>query len=300
VLAHIADLFELDPHLIHLNHGAFGAVARSVRDAQDRARAAVERAPMRAFRDELPAGVGAAREAAAAFVGVPADAAALVRNVSEGVGVVLSSLGIGPGDEVVVSTHGYPTATYAVQSRGASVRTGAFGLDADPGHVVAALAAAVTDRTRLVIVDHITSPTALVLPVAEVAAAVAPVPVLVDAAHVPGALPGVEVEALGVDFWVGNLHKWAHAPAARRARGAAYRRRRASRWSPSHPGSPTPRRAPRRCGTSCMPRASSCHRCPSRGAGSCASPPRPTTTRTTTRASPRRSSVSCGAGSGER
>ena len=167
---------------------------------------------MRAFRDELPAGVGAAREAAAAFVGVPADAAALVRNVSEGVGVVLTSLGIGPGDEVVVSTHGYPTATYAVQSRGASVRTGAFGLDADPGHVVAALAAAVTDRTRLVIVDHITSPTALVLPVAEVAAAVAPVPVLVDAAHVPGALPGVEVEALGVDFWVGNLHKWAYTP----------------------------------------------------------------------------------------
>jgi isopenicillin-N epimerase len=212
VHADIADLFELDPRLTHLNHGAFGAVPRSVREAQDRARAAIERAPMRAFRDELPSALTAAREAAAAFVGVPADSAALVRNVSEGVAVVLEALGVGPGDDVVVSNHGYPTASYAVQARGATARTAAFGLDADAVDVVGALAGAVTDRTRLVIVDQITSPTALVLPVAEVAAAVAPVPVLVDAAHVPGALPGLDVEALGVDFWVGNLHKWAYAP----------------------------------------------------------------------------------------
>ena len=210
--ADLADLFELDPDLTHLNHGAFGAVPRSVRQAQDRARTAIERAPMRAFRDELPIGLTAAREAAAGFVGVPADSAALVRNVSEGVAVVLEALGVGPGDEVVVSNHGYPTAAYAVQARGATVRTAVFGLDADSADVVAALADAVTERTRLVIVDHITSPTALVLPVAEVAAAVSPVPVLVDAAHVPGALPGLDVEALGVDFWVGNLHKWAYAP----------------------------------------------------------------------------------------
>jgi isopenicillin-N epimerase len=208
----LAELFELDPALTHLNHGAFGAVPRPVREAQDRARAAVERAPMRAYRDELPAAVAGARAAAAAFVGVPADSAALVRNVSEGVAVVLESRDHGPGDEVVVSSHGYPTAAYAVASRGATVRTAAFDLDGDPADVVAALTAAVTDRTRLVIVDHITSPTALVLPVAAVAAAVAPVPVLVDAAHVPGALPGVDVEALGVDFWVGNLHKWAFTP----------------------------------------------------------------------------------------
>ncbi|TQM62615.1 aminotransferase class V-fold PLP-dependent enzyme [Humibacillus xanthopallidus] len=208
----IADLFELDPRLTHLNHGAFGAVPRAVREAQDRARSAVERAPMRAFRDELPAALEAARAAAAAFVGVPADTAALVRNVSEGVAVVLSSLEVGPGDEVVVSSHGYPTAAYAVQSRGATATTATFGLGDDPHDVVDAVARAVTDRTRLVIIDHITSPTALVLPVAEVAAAVTPVPVLVDAAHVPGALPGLVVEALGVDFWVGNLHKWSYTP----------------------------------------------------------------------------------------
>ncbi|GAA3700486.1 aminotransferase class V-fold PLP-dependent enzyme [Terrabacter ginsenosidimutans] len=210
----IAELFELDPALTHLNHGAFGAVPRSVREAQDRARTRIERAPMRAFRDDLPAALAAARESAAAFLGVQPDGAALVRNVTEAVGVVLQGLDIGPGDDVVVSDHGYLTAGWSAEARGARLRTARFPVDADPADVVAAFAAAVTDRTRLVVLDQITSPTALVLPVAAVAAAVAPVPVLVDAAHVPGALPGLDVEALGVAFWAGNLHKWAYTPRA--------------------------------------------------------------------------------------
>ena len=210
----IAELFELDPELTHLNHGAFGAVPRSVREAQDRARTRIEQAPMRAFRDELPSALATARESAADFIGVPADGVALVRNVTEAVGVVLQGLGVGPGDDVVVSNHGYLTAGWSAEARGATLRTATFAVDADPADVVAALAAAVTDSTRLVVIDQLTSPTALELPVAAVAAAVAPVPVLVDAAHVPGALPGLDVEGLGVAFWAGNLHKWAYTPRA--------------------------------------------------------------------------------------
>ncbi|MDV3221180.1 aminotransferase class I/II-fold pyridoxal phosphate-dependent enzyme [Intrasporangium sp.] len=210
--ADVADLFEFDPGMTHLNHGAFGAVPRVVREAQDRARARVEAVPMRAFRDELPPAIAAAREHAVAFLGVPADSAALVRNVSEGVAVALEALAIGRGDDVVVSSHGYPTVTLAVQARGGSVRRADFGLSATAAEAVAALTDALTPDTRLVVIDQITSPTALVLPVAEVAAAVAPIPVLVDAAHVPGALPDLDVAALGVAFWVGNLHKWAFAP----------------------------------------------------------------------------------------
>lgn len=212
--ADIAELFELDPTLTHLNHGAFGAVPRSVREAQDRARARIEAAPMRAFRDELPAALEAAREAATRFVGVAAGSTALVRNVTEAVGVVLQGLDVGPGDEVVVSNHGYLTAGWSAEARGATLRTATFGVDDRPTDVVAAFAAAVTERTRLVVIDQVTSPTAIVLPVAQVAAAVAPVPVLVDAAHVPGALPGLDVEALGVAFWAGNLHKWSYTPRA--------------------------------------------------------------------------------------
>jgi isopenicillin-N epimerase len=210
----IAERFELDPALTHLNHGAFGAVPRSVREAQDRARARIEGAPMRAFRDELPVALAEARSRAASFIGVSPDSTALVRNVTEAVGVVLQGLEIGPGDDVVVSNHGYLTAGFSVEARGGTLRTTSFRVDADAADVVAAFAAAVTERTRLVIVDHITSPTALELPVADVAAAVAPVPVLVDAAHVPGALPGLDIEALGVAFWAGNLHKWAYTPRA--------------------------------------------------------------------------------------
>lgn len=210
----IAELFELDPALTHLNHGAFGAVPRAVREAQDRARARIEGAPMRAFRDELPVALADARARAATFIGVPSDSAALVRNVTEAVGVVLQGLEIGPGDDVVVSNHGYPTAGFSVDARGATLRTATFPVNAHPDEVVAAFRAATTERTRLVLIDHITSPTALELPVADVAAAVAPVPVLVDAAHVPGALPGLDVEALGVAFWAGNLHKWAYTPRA--------------------------------------------------------------------------------------
>lgn len=217
----IAELFELDPDLTHLNHGAFGAVPRSVRQAQERARTRIERAPMRAFRDELPVQLAQAREAATAFLGLPPESTALVRNVTEAVGVVAQGLGLGPGDDVVVSSHGYLTAGWSVEVRGACLRTAAFDVDAEPEEVVAAFAAAMSDRTRLVVIDQITSPTALVLPVAAVAAAVAPVPVLVDAAHVPGSLPGVDVESLGVAFWSGNLHKWAYAPRAAAALWAA-------------------------------------------------------------------------------
>ncbi|GAA2476427.1 aminotransferase class V-fold PLP-dependent enzyme [Terrabacter carboxydivorans] len=210
----IAEQFELDPDLTHLNHGAFGAVPRAVRQAQDRARARIEQAPMRAFRDELPDLLAAARESATRFLGLPAESTALVRNVTEAVGVVLQGLDIVPGDDVVVSNHGYLTAGWSAEARGATLRTAAFPVDADPDAVVAAFVAALTERTRLVVIDQITSPTALVLPVAAVAAAVAPVPVLVDAAHVPGALPELDIEALGVAFWAGNLHKWAYTPRA--------------------------------------------------------------------------------------
>lgn len=210
--ADLVDLFEFDPALTHLNHGAFGAVPRVVREAQDRARARIEAAPMRAFRDELQLQLAAARWTAAAFLGLTPDSAALVRNVSEGVAVVLQALRIGRGDDVVVSNHGYPTVTWAVQANGGTVRGAAFDTAATTTDIVAAFTDALTPETRLVVIDQIASPTALLLPVSEVAAAVAPVPVLVDAAHVPGALPDLDIEALRVAYWVGNLHKWAFAP----------------------------------------------------------------------------------------
>jgi isopenicillin-N epimerase len=94
--------------------------------------------------------------------------------------------------------------------RGGSVQVADFPLGAEDDEIVAAFSSVCGPRTRLVIVDQITSPTATVLPVAGIAAAVE-APVLVDAAHVPGTLP-VDIEGLGAAYWVGNLHKWAFTP----------------------------------------------------------------------------------------
>jgi isopenicillin-N epimerase len=211
--------FGLDPDVLHLNHGAFGVAPVTVRQAAAAWRERAERNPHRFNRVEVPGLVAAARERAAAFLGVGAPRAAWVRNVSEGVSAVLGSLGLRPGDELLTSTHGYGAVRKALGHHaaraGARVVEAAFPVGAADDVIASAYAAACSDRTRLAVVDRITSPTATVVPVAAVAAAVraagAGARVLVDAAHAPGQLPD-DIAALGADHWVGNLHKWAYTP----------------------------------------------------------------------------------------
>jgi isopenicillin-N epimerase len=209
--------FGLDPDVLHLNHGAFGVAPLSVRQSAAAWRERAERNPHRFNRVELPPLIAAAREAAAAFLGVDPARAAWVRNVSEGVSAVLGSLPLQPGDELVISTHGYGAVGKALgrhaEQAGARVVTAAFPVGASDHEIASAYATACSPRTRLVVVDRITSPTATVIPVAAVTAAVAGTGtrVLVDAAHAPGQLPD-DIAALGADYWIGNLHKWAYTP----------------------------------------------------------------------------------------
>jgi isopenicillin-N epimerase len=215
--ADLLEAFGLDPDVLHLNHGAFGVAPAVVRRAAAAWRERAERNPHRFNRVEVSGLVAAARERAAGFLGVDASRAAWVRNVSEGVSAVLGSLRLGPGDELVTSTHGYGAVRKALGHHaaraGARVVEAAFPLGAGDDVIVAAYAAACSPRTRLVVADRITAPTATVIPVAAVAAAAAGsgARVLVDAAHAPGQLPD-DIAALGADHWVGNLHKWAYTP----------------------------------------------------------------------------------------
>jgi isopenicillin-N epimerase len=209
--------FGLDPDVLHLNHGAFGVAPVAVRRAAAAWRDRAERNPHRFNRVEVSGLVAAARERAAGFLGVDPARAAWVRNVSEGVSAVLGSLCLEPGDELVTSTHGYGAVRSALSHHaaraGARVVEAAFPVGADDDVIAAAYAAACSPRTRLAVVDRITSPTGTVLPVAAVAAAAAGAGarVLVDAAHAPGQLPD-DIAASGADHWVGNLHKWAYTP----------------------------------------------------------------------------------------
>jgi isopenicillin-N epimerase len=212
-------LFSLDAAVAYLNHGSFGAVPIGVQRAQQRLRDEADRNPMSFFTHPgLTDRIVHTRRHLAGFLGADPDGSALVPNVTAAISLVLQSVRLGAGDEVLLTDHGYGANAFAVRRQcrrdGANARTVALPLDASPAEVVARIRGALRPgKTRLLIVDQVTSPTAKVLPVREIAAAAREheIPVLVDAAHVPGMLP-VEVERIGADFWVGNLHKWAFAP----------------------------------------------------------------------------------------
>lgn len=211
------EAFGLDPSVLHLNHGAFGVAPIAVRQAAAMWRERAERNPYRFNRIEVHELVAAARERAARFLGVDPSRAAWVRNVSEGVSAVLNSLELSPGEELVIGTHGHGSVRKALNHHaaraGAQVVEAAFPVGADDEVIVSAYARACSPRTRLVVVDRITSSTATVIPVAAVVSAVESVGtrVLVDAAHAPGQLPD-DIAGFGADHWIGTLHKWAYTP----------------------------------------------------------------------------------------
>ncbi len=223
----VRDAFSLDPATTHLNHGSFGAVPRVVAQAQARFRDRAEANPQRFFRVESPGLREHARGVAADFLGVGPDELGLVRNVSQAVATVLSSLAgqgrLGPGDVVVCHGQSYGSVRRAVahwcERTGASYDVAAVPVGATDDEVVAGYADAFArvrargDAVRLVVVDQVTSATGSVLPVSRVAAAAraAGALVLVDAAHVPGQLPACPA-ASGADFWAGTWHKWGFAP----------------------------------------------------------------------------------------
>ncbi len=225
----VRDLWALDPSVAFLNHGSFGATPRPVLEEQSRWRARLEAQPVDFLVRQYGDHVAAARHAVASFLGADPDGLAFVPNATTGVATVLHALGLGPGDHVVVTDHVYPAVEIQLRSLGVALDVVAVDLDApDPALLVLA---AVTERTRLVVIEAVASATALVLPFAAVVAGCRSlgVPCLVDAAHAPGQLD-VDLHALDPDYWTGNLHKWCCAP-----KGAAVLYVRPSLRSSVHP-----------------------------------------------------------------
>lgn len=169
---------------------------------------------------ELPSLLDQARNSVAAFVGAQPQNLVFVRNTTEAVNAVLSSIDLGPGDEVLVTELGYPACNNAVarwchQAR-ARVVTLSIGFPVSQEELCLRLTEAVSDKTKLVLLDHVTSATGLVMPLEALAALVSErsVPLLVDGAHAPGMLE-LDLERLGklgVSYYAGNLHKWGCAP----------------------------------------------------------------------------------------
>lgn len=229
----------LDPDVTFLNHGSFGATPRAVLDAQRAWRDRMEREPVRFMVEDLERALDAARLEAAAFVGADPEGFAFVSNATTGVNTVLASLAhgtIAPGHELLTTDHVYNACRNALHVL--AQRTGARVVVAEvpfpsrgPDEVVERVLAAVSERTRLALLDHVTSPTGLVLPVEQLVPLLEQrgIHVLVDAAHTPGMLP-LDVTRLGASYITGNFHKWVCAP-----KGAAFLHVRADRRAAIRP-----------------------------------------------------------------
>ncbi|GAA1541597.1 isopenicillin-N epimerase [Microbacterium ginsengiterrae] len=210
------DAWPLDPDIIHLNHGSFGAVPTEVVEHQNALRAMADRSPVGWF-PRIAEHVAEARTAVAPFVGARPEDSAFVPNASAAATVVYNSLRLEAEDEILVTDHGYGAITMGAarlaRRFGAHVRAVGIPLFADRDEVVDIFRRAIGDRTRLIVIDQITSPTARVLPTADITALAHEhgIRVLVDGAHAPGLVADAAAVA-GGDWWFGNMHKWPCAP----------------------------------------------------------------------------------------
>ena len=228
--------WDLDPDFLTLNHGSYGATPRVVLAEQDRWRKRMEAQPTRFFFLELP---GALREAAgrlASFLGAKAEDVAFVPNATTGCNAVLRSLRLQAGDEVLHVSHVYNavrnTIVHLTEQAGATVVVAEIPFPRpDPVTILKNIEQAITRRTRIAVIDHITSPSGLVLPIADIIRVchVAGVPILVDGAHGAGQVP-LDLPALDPDWYVGTCHKWLSAP-----KGCGFLYARADRRAELHP-----------------------------------------------------------------
>jgi isopenicillin-N epimerase len=195
--------FVLDPEVAYFNHGSFGACSVAVFDEYQRMQRELEHEPTEFLTRGFERSMREARAALAAFVGARADDLVFAPNATSALNAVIRSLRIRPEEEILTTKHEY----------GAILRTLGFiranVVQVEPEELIANIGI----RTRAIVVSHITSPTAFVLPVEDIcdAARKAGVLSIVDGAHVPGQLV-LDVAAVGADVYAGNCHKWLCAP----------------------------------------------------------------------------------------
>ncbi|MEJ2574115.1 MAG: aminotransferase class V-fold PLP-dependent enzyme [Gammaproteobacteria bacterium] len=226
----LKDHFLLDPHVVYLNHGSFGATPRPVFDVYQYWQRQLEREPVKFINNELPSLLRDARRALGRYINADVDDVVYVPNATFGVNIVAHALRLCPGDEVLTTDHEYGAMSnlwsYICQKRGATlVRQRVSFPIASQAELLEELWRGVTPRTKAIFVSHITSPTALCLPVAALCqrAREADVMTIIDGAHAPGQID-LDLDSVGADFYVGNCHKWLCSP-----KGAAFLYTRRSR-----------------------------------------------------------------------
>jgi len=231
-----AELWPLESGVAFLNHGSFGACPTEILRYQAELRAQMEAEPVRFLSRELEGRLDVARAALGRFVGADPDDLAFVGNATGGVNAVLRSLRLAAGDELLTTDHAYAacrnTLDYVASVSGARVTVVTIPFPvASPEAIVDVVLARVTPRTRVALLDHVTSPTGLVLPIQRLVAELSrrSVDSLVDGAHAPGMVP-LDLDALGAAYYSANCHKWLCTP-----KGSAFLWVRRDRQAGIHP-----------------------------------------------------------------
>ena len=221
--AGLRDEFVLDRRVTYLNHGSYGATPKRILDAQTAWREQMELEPVRFMSRELPPLLRTAASKLGDYVGADGSDIVFVSNATSGVNSVLQSLDLKPGDEILMNSQTYNAVkqaiTFLCRRTGAVIVTTEVPFPmADEDAVVAAQLSKLSDRTRFAIFDHVTSPTAYVMPVHRLVSVCRArgVRVMVDGAHALGMLP-IDLRTLDADYYTGNAHKWLCAP-----KGAAF------------------------------------------------------------------------------
>ncbi len=214
------DQWALSPDVKHLNHGSYGGCPLDVLDAADGLRDRLEAAPMQFLVLEWQTEIDRARDALATFLRAPSERLAFMPNATTGVAIALASSQVDAGDELITTSHAYRACKNQLDrlaaTRGARVVVVPIALPFDADAFVTAFTSQITANTKLALLDHITSPTALRMPLDRLIAPLASrgVQIIVDGAHAPGQIAldvGAQLDA-GVTWYAGNSHKWLCAP----------------------------------------------------------------------------------------
>jgi isopenicillin-N epimerase len=230
--------WDLDPDFLTVNHGSFGATPKCVTAAQRAWQDRMERQPSRFMNTIYPAAIRDAADALGSFVGASGNEVVFVGNATTGCNAVLRSLpAFGSGNTITLLSHAYGavhnTVRFVTEKTGARIVQAAIPYpNPTEDLLVAAVVATLTPKTRLAVIDHITSGSAIVVPVQRIVAAchAAGVPVLIDGAHAAGQID-LDLTAIGADWYVGNCHKWLCAP-----KGCAFLHAAPAAQAGLHPG----------------------------------------------------------------
>jgi len=230
------NLWNIDQDYIFLNHGSFGACLKSILHKQSAYQMKLEEEPMKFMTRDLPEYLASSKKILSSFVGANDQNLVFVKNATTGVNTILRSLLFSNGDEIIISNHIYPACRNALnflaETRGIIIREALIPFPLpDEEAVINQLTAQITPKTRLLLIDHITSPTGLLFPVEKIVNEFnqRKIDVLVDGAHAPGTIP-LRLEQMNAAYYTGNCHKWLCSP-----KGSAFLYVRPDKQSCIHP-----------------------------------------------------------------